>query len=143
LKELAGTYEVRSTTGRARRWVDSGSRWEAIAGYSRALRTGNRILVSGTTATHGSGLTVCPGDVEGQTVYIFDKITASLEALGGNLSDVIRTRIYMRDATQWEPVASVHARYFGTARPVNTLLQIGALVGDCEVEIEAEAEIGA
>ena len=143
LKELAGTYEVRSTTGRARRWVDSGSKWEAIAGYSRALRTGNRILVSGTTATHGAGTTICPGDVEGQTVYIFDKIAASLEALGGTLSDVIRTRIYMKDATQWEPVAGVHQRYFGAARPVNTLLQIGALVGDCEVEIEAEAEVGA
>ena len=143
LKEPAGTYEVRSTTGRARRWVDSGSKWEAIAGYSRAVRTGNRILVSGTTATHGAGMTVCPGDVEGQTVYIFDKIAASLEALGGTLSDVIRTRIYMRDATQWEPVAGVHARYFGAVRPVNTLLQVGALVGDCEVEIEAEAEIGA
>ena len=143
LKEPAGTYEVRSTTGRARRWVDSGSKWEAIAGYSRAVRTGNRILVSGTTATHGAGMTVCPGDVEGQTVYIFDKIAASLEALGGTLSDVIRTRIYMRDATRWEPVAGVHARYFGAVRPVNTLLQIGALVGDCEVEIEAEAEVSA
>ena len=143
LTELAGTYEVRATTGRARRWVDSGSKWEAIAGYSRAVRTGNRILVSGTTATHGAGTTVCPGDVEGQTVYIFDKIAASLEALGGTLADVVRTRIYMRDASRWEPVAGVHARYFGAVRPVNTLLQIGALVGDCEVEIEAEAEIGA
>ena len=76
-------------------------------------------------------------------MYIFDKIAASLEALGGSLADVIRTRIYMRDATCWEPVAGVHARYFGSVRPVNTLLQIGALVGDCEIEIEAEAEIGA
>jgi aryl-alcohol dehydrogenase-like predicted oxidoreductase/enamine deaminase RidA (YjgF/YER057c/UK114 family) len=143
LEKVTPVHEVRHITGRGRMWVDSGSKWEAIAGYSRAVRTGNRILVSGTTATHGAGTTVCPGDVEGQTVYIFDKIAASLEALGGSLADVIRTRIYTRDATRWEPVAGVHARYFGAVRPVNTLLQIGALVGDCEVEIEAEAEVGA
>ena len=102
-----------------------------------------QLLVLALAARHGAGLTICPRDVEGQTVYIFDKIAASLEALGASLSDVVRTRIYMRDATQWESVASVHARLFGAVRPVNTLLQIGALVGDCEVEIEAEAEIGA
>jgi aryl-alcohol dehydrogenase-like predicted oxidoreductase/enamine deaminase RidA (YjgF/YER057c/UK114 family) len=143
LQSVAQAYEAKSATGRSRRTVDSGSKWESIAGYSRALRVGNRILVSGTTATHGAGLTICPGDVEGQTVYIFDKIAAALEALGGTLSDVVRTRIYMRDATRWEPVAVVHARHFGAVRPVNTLLQVGALVGDCEVEIEAEAEVGA
>jgi enamine deaminase RidA (YjgF/YER057c/UK114 family) len=123
--------------------VESGSKWEGIAGYSRALRTGNRILVSGTTATHGAGQTICPGDVEGQTVYALDKIGASIEALGGTLADVVRTRIYVRDAALWQPVAHVHERYFGAVRPVNTLVQIGALVGDCEVEIEAEAELGA
>jgi aryl-alcohol dehydrogenase-like predicted oxidoreductase/enamine deaminase RidA (YjgF/YER057c/UK114 family) len=143
LDEFAGVYEARSITGHARRWVESGSKWEGIAGYSRALRTGNRILVSGTTATHGAGLTICAGDVEGQTVYALDKIGASIEALGGTLADVVRTRIYVRDAALWQPVAHVHERYFGAVRPVNTLVQIGALVGDCEIEIEAEAEIGA
>ncbi|MGH8674528.1 MAG: aldo/keto reductase [Burkholderiales bacterium] len=143
LAQSSSAYEVRSVEGRSRRWVDSGSQWEAIAGYSRAVRTGDRILVSGTTATHGAGVTICPGDVEGQTVYALDKIAASIESLGGSLADVVRTRIYVRDATLWQPVAHVHARYFGGVRPVNTLVQIGALVADCEVEIEAEAEVGA
>jgi diketogulonate reductase-like aldo/keto reductase/enamine deaminase RidA (YjgF/YER057c/UK114 family) len=143
LEKVPSAFELGQRTGRSRRWVDSGSQWEAIAGYSRAVRIGERILVSGTTATHGSGRTICPGDVEGQTVYALDKIAASIEALGGALADVVRTRIYVRDAARWEPVARVHARYFGDVRPVNTLVQAGALVGDCEVEIEAEAEVGA
>jgi enamine deaminase RidA (YjgF/YER057c/UK114 family) len=121
--------------------VDSGSVWEAICGYSRAVRTGDRILVSGTTATHGSGEVVCKGDPRGQTVYILDKIAASLRALGGSLEDVVRTRIYLRDINQWEPVARVHGRYFGTLRPANTLIEIADLVGEYDVEIEAEAVV--
>jgi len=143
LEKIPPAYEVRPVPGRSRRWADSGSKWEPVAGYSRALRIGERILVSGTTATHGAGLTICPGDVEGQTVYALDKIAASIETLGGSLSDVVRTRIYVRDAARWEAVARVHSRYFGDVRPVTTLVQVGALVGDLEVEIEAEAEIGA
>jgi len=122
--------------------VDSGSLWEPIAGYSRAVRIGNRILVSGTTATHGSGEMICPGDPAGQTVFILDKIAASLSALGGSLADVVRTRIYIRDADQWEPVARVHGRYFGDVRPANIMLEAARLIGGYEVEIEAEAEIG-
>jgi enamine deaminase RidA (YjgF/YER057c/UK114 family) len=121
--------------------IDSGSVWEPLAGYSRAVRSGKRILVSGTTATHGRGEVVCKGDVHGQTVYILDKIAASIAALGGTLSDVIRTRIYLRDASQWEPVSRVHGRYFGDIRPANTLIAAAGLVGDYEVEIEAEAEL--
>jgi enamine deaminase RidA (YjgF/YER057c/UK114 family) len=121
--------------------VDSGSRWEPIAGYARAVRAGNRILVSGTTATHGESTVVCPGDAEGQTVYILDKIGAAIEALGGELEDVVRTRIYVRNAACAEGVARVHGRYFGAARPANTLVAIAGLVGDYDVEIEAEAEV--
>jgi aryl-alcohol dehydrogenase-like predicted oxidoreductase/enamine deaminase RidA (YjgF/YER057c/UK114 family) len=118
--------------------VDSGTRWEELAGYSRAVRVGNRIFVSGTTATHGSGEVVCRGDPHGQTVYILDKIAAGIEALGGRLADVVRTRIYLRDLAQSQAVAAVHGRRFADIRPATTL--IGArLVGDYEVEIEAEA----
>ena len=117
----------------------SGSR---SAGYSRAIRLGERILVSGTTATHGAGEVVCPGDAAGQTVYILDKIAASLSALGASLDDVIRTRIYLRDTAQWEGVSRVHGRYLGHIRPANTLVG-AALVGDYEVEIEAEAVVAA
>ncbi len=126
-----------------RRRIDSGSVWEPVCGYSRAIRVGDRILVSGTTATHGSGEVVCPGDVAGQTVYILDKIAAGIAALGGSLDDVIRTRIYLRDAAQWEAASRVHGRYFSRVRPANTLIETSALVGDYEVEIEAEAVVGA
>ncbi len=122
-----------------RRRIDSGSVWEPICGYSRAVRIGSRILVSGTTATHGSGGIVCKGDVAGQTVYILDKIAASLAALGGSLEDVVRTRIFLRDASRWEAAARVHGRVFGDIRPANTLVEVAALVGDYDVEIEAEA----
>lgn len=123
-----------------RRRVNSGSVWEQRAGYSRAVRVGNRILVSGTTATHGAGEIICPGDAHGQTVYVLDKIAASIEALGGSLADVVRTRIYLRDRSRWEEVARVHGRVFGDLRPANTLIE-AKLVGDYEVEIEAEAVI--
>jgi aryl-alcohol dehydrogenase-like predicted oxidoreductase/enamine deaminase RidA (YjgF/YER057c/UK114 family) len=121
--------------------VDSGSVWEPLAGYSRAVRSGNRILVSGTTATRGAGEVVCKGDVAGQTVYALDKIAASIAALGGTLADVVRTRIYLKDANQWEAASRVHGRYFGQVRPANTLIEASNLVGDYEVEIEAEAEL--
>jgi len=124
-----------------RRRIDSGSLWEPVCGYSRAVRVGDRILVSGTTATHGSGEIVCPGDVAGQTVYILDKIAASLAALGGSLEDVVRTRIYLRDGRQWEAASRVHGRYFSRVRPANTLIETSALVGDYEVEIEVEAVV--
>jgi aryl-alcohol dehydrogenase-like predicted oxidoreductase/enamine deaminase RidA (YjgF/YER057c/UK114 family) len=130
---------VPARPGRQR--IDSGSIWEPVAGFSRAVKVGKRILVSGTTATHGNGEMVCPGDPAGQTVYILDKIAASLSALGASLEDVIRTRIYVRDAAQWEPVARVHGHYLGHVRPANTLVEASDLVGDYEVEIEAEAEV--
>ncbi len=83
--------------------LDSGSMWEPLAGYSRAMRVGDRILVSGTTATHGSGEMIAPEDAGAQAVYIFDKIQASIEALGGKLEDVVRTRIYLRNIATGKP----------------------------------------
>ena len=124
-----------------RRRASSGSVWEERAGFSRAVRVGDRILVSGTTATMPDGRCVCPGDAEGQAVFALDKVTEAVEALGGAPKDVVRTRIYMRDPASWEPVARAHARVFGTVRPANTLVGAG-LVGPYEVEIEAEAVVG-
>ena len=127
--------------GDGRRHALSGSEWEPIAGYSRAVRIGDRILVSGTTATHGTDRVVCPGDTRGQTVYVLDKILGAISSLGGAPEDVVRTRIYLRDADQCEAASRVHGRYFGSVKPANTLLEISRLVGDYEIEVEAEAVV--
>ena len=121
--------------------VSSGSVWEPIAGYSRAVRVKDTIRVSGTTATHGGDRCVAPGDAGAQTTYILDKIAAAISALGGSMEDVVRSRIYLRDASKWEPVSRAHGRVFGAIKPANTLVQAGALVGDYEVEIEVEAVV--
>jgi len=84
---------------------------------------------------------VCPGDAAAQTVYVLDKIAASLAAFGASLEDVTRTRIYLKDGSQWEPVSRVHGRYLGHVRPANTLIESSGLIGGYEVEIEAEAEV--
>jgi aryl-alcohol dehydrogenase-like predicted oxidoreductase/enamine deaminase RidA (YjgF/YER057c/UK114 family) len=121
--------------------AQSGSIWEEKAGFSRAIKKGKRILVSGTTATDPAGAAVCAGDAEGQAVYILDKITGAITSLGGQLDDVLRTRIYLANEADWEAVSRVHARYFADVRPANTLIMAGGLIGDYLVEIEAEAEI--
>jgi enamine deaminase RidA (YjgF/YER057c/UK114 family) len=135
-------YEAAGVDGRPGRLrVSSGSAFEPIAGYSRSIRIGNRVLVSGTTATNGPDEVVCRGDPAAQTTFILDKIAASLVALGATLDDVVRTRVYLKDAEQWEAVSRAHGRVFGLTRPANTMLQIARLIGDYEVEIEAEAVV--
>ena len=122
--------------------VSSDTHWEALAGYARAVRIGDRILVSGTTATGPSGV-VGAGDPAAQTEFVITKIEAAIQQLGGTLRDVVRTRIYVKNIDDWEPVARVHGNHFGDIRPANTLVQ-ALLVGDeYLVEIEAEAVIGA
>ena len=143
LKSFEPLWARQPVEGYSNRWtIDSGSVWEPIAGYSRSVRIGDRILVSGTTATHGSGQLIGSNDAAVQTTYILDKITASIKALGGRLEDVVRTRIYLADANDWEIVSRVHGSYFGQIRPANTMLQVAALIGDgYMVEIEAEAVV--
>ncbi len=119
--------------------VDTGSAWEQACGFSRAVRIGDRVLVSGTTATDAAGRVVCPGDVAGQMTFILDKITATLAALDAEIDDVVRTRIYMRDAARWQEAAHCHARVFKDALPANTLIEIADLVTDYLVEVEVEA----
>ncbi|WP_137154321.1 aldo/keto reductase [Rhizobium sp. FKL33] len=143
LDAIPSVYQAVPVPGRPDRLrVSSGSVWEPIAGYSRAVRVGDRILVSGTTATHGANRCVAPGDPGAQATYILDKIAASLAPLGGKMEDVVRTRIYLKDANQWEPVSRAHGRVFGEVLPANTLIEAGNLIGDYEVEIEAEAVVG-
>jgi aryl-alcohol dehydrogenase-like predicted oxidoreductase/enamine deaminase RidA (YjgF/YER057c/UK114 family) len=143
LDAIPSVYTAKPVPGRpGRSRVSSGSIWEPIAGYSRAVRIGDRILVSGTTATHGTDRCVAPGDAGAQATYILDKIAASISALGGSMNDVVRTRIYLRDADKWEPVSRAHGRAFAEVLPANTLIEAGNLIGDYEVEIEAEAICG-
>jgi len=124
------------------RWrLSSGSVWEQMCGFSRACRIGNRVLVSGTTATHGSDRKIGADDVRSQTVFILDKIIAAVRAFGGTPADIIRTRIYLKDASQWQAASMVHGRYFADALPANTLIEVSHLVGDYAIEIEAEAEL--
>jgi diketogulonate reductase-like aldo/keto reductase/enamine deaminase RidA (YjgF/YER057c/UK114 family) len=120
----------------------SGAPWESVAGYARAIRSGNRILVSGTTATDPHGQPVCEGDAEGQAVYILDKIVAAVTSLGGRPEDILRTRIYMAGFEGVDGVCRAHARVFGEVMPANTLVGVAGLVGPYLVEIEAEAEVG-
>lgn len=123
--------------------ISSGTRWERLAGYSRAVRVGAVVHVSGTTATDENGQVV-GADAYEQSVYIFQKIERALREAGASLADVVRTRIYVTDVALWEGPARAHAEFFGDIRPANTLIGGAQLVGpDYLVEIEAEAIIGA
>ena len=120
--------------------ISSGTVYEEIAGYSRAVRVGNVVHVSGTTATEGTNKTVGIDDSAAQTDFIIRKIEAALQQAGASLEDVVRTRIYLAPGADWEAVSRVHGQHFGKIRPANTLLYIHALVGeDYLVEMEAEA----
>jgi len=120
----------------------SGTVWEEMAGYSRAVRIGDRILVSGTTATGPDGL-VGGDDPAAQANFIIDKIQHAIEELGGRLEDVVRTRVFISNVDNWEPVARTHGQRFGHIRPVNTLVEARLVGPEFLVEIEAEAVVGA
>ena len=140
LETVDNVYSTESNNERAgREWVSTNTEWEAVGGFSRAVRVGDRILVSGTTATDSRGSIVCEGKAEEQTVFILDKILASIQALGGTEKDIIRTRIYLKNVDLWDVVSRVHGRYFKNQKPANTLVIVSDLVGNYEVEIEAEA----
>ncbi len=119
--------------------VFTGSAWEPVAGYCRAIRAGNRILVSGTTATHGQDHAIAPGNAGAQATYVLDKILAAIRAHGGSPEHVVRTRVYLTDAADCEAVSRAPGRAFGTVCPANTLLEVARLIGPYKVEIEAEA----
>ena len=127
--------------GSMRQKVGSGVSWERDYGYSRAVRVGESIHVSGTTATGPDGV-VAAGDAAGQTRFILDKIEVAISKLGGRLEDVVRTRVYVQRIEDWQVVAAVHGERFRHIQPANTLVE-ARLVGDeYLVEIEAEAVVG-
>jgi len=120
----------------------SGTKWEEAYAYSRAIRKGNVIHVSGTTSVDKNGDIVGIGNIAEQATFIFSKIKTAIEALDGRLEDVIRTRVYVVEGADWEAVALEHGKIFKNIRPAETLLMISSLVNsDLLVEIEAEALI--
>jgi enamine deaminase RidA (YjgF/YER057c/UK114 family) len=120
--------------------LSSGTPWEALAGYSRAVRLGSSIWVSGTTASDEAGQ-AHGEDAVAQTRYILHKIEAVLHEAGASLADVVRTRVYIAHLDDWEGVARVHGEVFGTIRPANSLIQVAGLVEGRLVEIEADAVV--
>jgi enamine deaminase RidA (YjgF/YER057c/UK114 family) len=122
--------------------ISTGSKWEDIIGYSRAVKIGNVIEVTGTVATDGSGEIVGKDDVYIQTKFIILKIEKVLEQLGASLKDVIRTRIYATDISKWEEIGKAHGEFFGEIKPCTTMVQVNALIGaDYLVEIEFSAVV--
>lgn len=118
----------------------SGSPWEPVVGYSRAVRAGDLIVVAGTTASDEQGNVVGKDDPYRQTQVILAKIDRALRALGATLEDVIRTRIYVTDINRWEEIGRAHREVFGAIRPAATMVEVRRLVGpEMLVEIEVEA----
>lgn len=120
------------------------ARWQELAGYSRAVRRGDTIMVSGTTATGPDGSALHPGDTGAQALECLHRIERALTALGSSLEDVVRTVVYLAPGASWEQAARVHRDVLGAVAPASTMLYVGGLIGDgFLVEIEAQAVTGA
>jgi enamine deaminase RidA (YjgF/YER057c/UK114 family) len=127
----------------ARQNISTGGPWEGKIGYSRAVRVGAAVYVSGSTAMTASGL-VGKGDPYAQTIQTFKTIEAALQQAGASLNDVVRTRIYMANIDQWQEVGRAHGEMFGSIRPATTMVEVSRLIDpDMLVEIEADAVISA
>lgn len=119
--------------------ISSGASWEDIVGYSRAVRVGNIIEVAGTTAVDGETI-IGEGDAYAQTVFILNKIKTAIEAAGGDVKDVVRTRMFVTDISKWEAIGKAHGTFFKTIKPVATMVEVSGLIDDrLLIEIEATA----
>lgn len=121
--------------------ISSGSPWEDVVGYSRAVRVGNIVEVAGTTAMDGDIL-IGKGDIYAQTCYVFKKIESALKEAGASLSDVVRTRMFVTDISQWEAVGKAHGEFFKDIKPGATMVEVSRLINDdLLIEIEVTAII--